>query len=397
MNSASCSRNLTECLSSMGLKQCEANKDICLEHGLCITPIIPSPVSVCICYPCYYGDTCEEEVFSRNLWIAGQTAQTPQMLTAYKFFLVFFSIIQLLNCLLCLQVYFFSRKIRITNVGVYLIFNSIILFLMSIEELVTSVLLYFVDRLPLRYFEIQCLIDQKFLLISLTSIADWSIVLIGVERMLVECLQYNQYDSRKRSISMSLLVFIICPLTTIPGIFTLKNIPANKLNPLTNALLIPYSCINYTPTGYIIFKVISSIHGYGTMLCYILLCVIVFTHLVRHRRRIAPNYTILQNVYVVLRNHRDFFIPLVIPILFSIPMIVINEMMTCAKASKLESLPYLLLVFACIFGLSTKAFTFLYYILPSNVYMIAFWNESPVGRLLQKIKEQMKKIKQRFC
>ncbi len=28
-------------------------------------------------------------------------------------------------------------------------------------------------------------------------------------------------------------------------------------------------------------------------------------------------------------------------------MIAINEIMTCSKASKLESLPYLLLIFAC--------------------------------------------------
>ena len=139
-----CQKNLTGCLASMGLKLCDADKDICLQHGLCITPIVPAPLSLCICYPCYYGTTCENEVFSRNLWIAGEPSEKPEMITATKILLLIFTIIQIINCILCLQTYFISRKIRITNIGVYLIFNSLISLLISFEELVTAIILWFI-------------------------------------------------------------------------------------------------------------------------------------------------------------------------------------------------------------------------------------------------------------
>ncbi|CAF3949903.1 unnamed protein product [Rotaria sordida] len=128
--------------------------------------------------------------------------------------------------------------------------------------------------------------------------------------MLVECYNYSIFDSRKRSFIISTLIFIICPLTTIPGIFTLKKPPTDQFYSKINGLLASVGCINYTPIGYTIYKVIFSIHLYGTLLFYILLCLGVFAHLLRHRQRIAPNHTSLQNIRLILRNHRDFFIPL---------------------------------------------------------------------------------------
>ncbi|CAF1463950.1 unnamed protein product [Rotaria sp. Silwood1] len=389
MDIAACERNLTGCLDSIGLKFCDADKDICLEHGLCITSIVLSSVSSCICYPCYYGDTCEKEIFSRNLWFLGQPSRTPEMISATKFLLLFFCIIRIFNCLLCLQTYFSSQKIRITNIGVYLIFYSIISLLISLEEFVAAILLWFVKQLPESYLSIECLINQKFVLISLSYILGWSICFIALERMLVECFNHSLYTSRKRSILISTLTFIICPLTTIPGIFTLKQLPVDKLYPQTKQLLIAFNCVNYTTLGYTIYKVISSIHMYGTLVSYILLCLGVFVHMLRHRKRIAPSYTTLQNIRLILRNHGDFFIPLMLAIFCSIPMIVIGEMITCSKALKLKSLPNLILIFGIILGLLPTSFSFFFYIYPANVYMVAFWNNSPVGRCLRKLKQKI--------
>jgi hypothetical protein len=391
-----CQKNLTGCLASMGLKLCDVDKDICLQHGLCITPIVPAPLSLCVCYPCYYGTTCENEVFSRNLWIAGEPSEKPEMITATKVLLLIFTVIQIINCLLCLQTYFSSRKIRITNIGVYLIFNSLISLLISLEELVTAILVWFIAQLPESYWHIQCLIDQKFMLLSLTYIWGWSVLFIGLERMLVECCDYSLFASRKRSLIISTLIFIICPLTTIPGIFTLKELPIDKLSPQANNLLIPYSCINYTPLGYTIFKVISSIHTYVTLVGYMVLCLIALIHLRRHRQRIAPQYTTRQNIRFVLHKHRDFFLPLIVDVVTAIPLIVINEMMTCSGASELDSLPYLLLVFGSIFGVIPTSFLFFFYIYPANVYMVAFWNNSIVGRCLIKLKNIIITIGQRL-
>ncbi|CAF3062330.1 unnamed protein product, partial [Rotaria sp. Silwood2] len=97
--------------------------------------------------------------------------------------------------------------------------------------------------------------------------------------MLVECFDHSLYTSRKRSIIISALTVIICPLTTIPGIFTLKSLPVDKLDSQTNKLLIAFNCVNYTPLGYTIYKVIASVHTYVTLVSYIILCVGVFAHL----------------------------------------------------------------------------------------------------------------------
>ena len=244
MDLSACAKNLTGCLTSLGLKLCAADKDVCSGRGLCITSIIPSTQSVCICSPCYYGPRCENEMFSKNLWFLGQPARTSEMILAMKILLLVFVVVRAINCLLCLQTYSFSRKIRLTNIGIYLIFNSIILLLMTLEEMTIAILVWFPDKLPDEYFRISCWLNQKFLVVSLNYMLGWSIFFISFERMLVECFGYGLFDSRKRSIVISILNFIICPLTTLPGIFTLKQLPTDQINPIINRALLPSSCVN---------------------------------------------------------------------------------------------------------------------------------------------------------
>lgn len=154
MDDLACLKNMSACLSNMDLRLCDADKDVCLKRGWCITSMIPSNISVCVCHVCYYGDHCENELFSRNLWSLGQQPLAAKMTTAFNFFLLFFSSIQLINSVLCFQTYFFSKKIRLTNVGVYLIFNSIISFLIALKKFITFILLQFLARLPERYLQI---------------------------------------------------------------------------------------------------------------------------------------------------------------------------------------------------------------------------------------------------
>ena len=396
MNDLTCSKNMTACLISMNLRLCDVDKDICLKRGWCITSMIPSNISVCVCHVCYYGDRCEHELFSRNLWSLGRPPLKAEMITAYNFFLLFFNIIQLINSLLCFQAYFFSRKIRLTNVGIYLIYNSIISFLIALKKLIAFILLQFIVRLPDRYLQIHCLLDHKFVMVSLLYMWDWSIVFLAFERMLIECYHYSLFDSRKRSCIISILIFIICPLTTIPGIFTVKNLPKDQLNVQVTKFLKLVSCVNYSSLGYTIFKVTSGINSYATLLSYLTLSCIVLIHLMRHRRRVAPQYTILQNIRTVLRRHQDFFVVVLVPMVIGLPMIVLNEMMTCSKALDLHALPYLMLVFAYILGNLSLALTFVFHVYPAEVYMIAFWNESPVGRLLRLLKRKIIQIMKRI-
>ena len=382
-----CLTNLTGCLASLGLKRCDADKDTCFQHGLCITTLIPSSLSICICDLCYYGERCEKERFSNNLWSLGSVMlHTPGTFFAVKFLSIFFSCVQIINCLICLQTYLSSKKIRITNIGVYLILYSIISLLLGLQLLIQSVLLLYALDLGYDYWRISCFIDRKFVYTSFTFILGWTIFLIGLERLLIECFHYGLYDSRKRSFILIIVVSIICCLTTIPGIFTLKNIPEDQLLSQILPVITPISCINYSSVGYIIDKIILSVHVYGTFLCYIILCIIVVIHMLRHRKRIAPNYTTQQNIRFILRNHRDFFIPLVSLIICSTPMIIINEMMTCAKASQIKSIPYLLVIFGYVFTFLPVSLSFFLYIYPANVYMVAFRRQSFLGRCLFRLK-----------
>lgn len=395
MDLASCQEDINECLNLVDLRLCDIDKDICREHGWCITSIIDSNFSICVCYPCYYGDRCENEAFSKNLWIVGQASQTPQMVMALKFFLFFTSIIQIINGLICLQTYFSSKKIRRTNLGVYLIVSSIISLLAGLNVLIPRILLQYARQLPERFWQIQCQIDQKFVLISLAYMWDWSLLFLAFERMLIECFHCSPFQSKKRSFIISTLIFIICPLTTIPGIFTMKNLQANQVSALTTILLTSVSCVNYTPLGYTIFKVISSVHGYGSLLSYTIISLIVFLHLLRHRKRVAPKSTTLQNIRLVLYKHRDFFILLLIPLVCAMPIVVLNETMNCTKASNSKSLPYLMLVFGSILGLIPTSLSFFYHIYPADVYMVAFWN-SPVGRFLRMLRRKTIQICRRL-
>ncbi|CAF0997277.1 unnamed protein product [Rotaria sordida] len=431
MDVAACQNNLTECLTSMGLKLCDANKDICLERGLCVTSIIPTSVSVCICYPCYYVSLAyiwqwslvsiglermlvecynysifdsrkRSFIISTLIFIICPLTTIPGIFTLKKpptdqFYSQINGLLALVSCV----------NYTPTGYTIYKVIFSIHLYgtLLSYILLCLGVFVHLLrhrQRIAPNYTTLQnirlILRNHRdfFIPLSVRYIWGWSIVSIALERMLVECYNYSIFDSRKRSFIISTLIFIICPLTTIPGIFTVKKLPTDKFYSKFNKLLTPVACVNYTPIGYIIYKVIFSIHFYGTLLSYILLCLGVFVHLLRHRQLIAPNYTTLQNIRLILRNHRYFFIPLSVSLFCSMPMLVIFEIMTCSKVSKLESLPYLTLVFGNVFGLLPQSFTFFYYIYPANVYMVAFWNDSPIGRCLRKLKKNIIKIGQQL-
>ncbi|UJR07870.1 hypothetical protein I4U23_012152 [Adineta vaga] len=109
--------------------------------------------------------------------------------------------------------------------------------------------------------------------------------------------------------------------------------------------------------------------------------------MLRHRKRISPTSKTIQNIRRILRKHRDFFLPLIATAICSIPMIVIYESMTCAKASKVNSLPYLMLIFGQIFSILPTSFSFFGYVYLPNVYRTAFWEKSLVGKSLTKLKQ----------
>lgn len=181
MDVAACIKNITQCFDNFGLKFCDADKDICLQRGLCVTSIIYPNISICMCNVCYYGVTCENELFSKNLWTAGMAASpamTPKMFYITQSFASFFCVVQIINSVLCLQTYFCSKKVCITNVGVYLIFNSIISVILALMLSIQSITAWLSAHISIDYWKISCYIDRKLVFTALNYILGWSLFLI---------------------------------------------------------------------------------------------------------------------------------------------------------------------------------------------------------------------------
>lgn len=384
MNDAACLKNITACLLPYGLKLCDEDKDICLKHGYCITSIFNPSFSYCLCYTCYTGKYCEEEKLSRNIWYWGlATQQTESLINAERIILLVVSIISILNCLLCLQTYLTSFKIRQTNIGVYLILGAFCSLLFSLLTFITTVLSWFPSVLLTKYPKINCFITSKHFGPSLAYIWIWLVAFVAIERMLTSCFYYSLFDSRRRSIITSILLIIICPLTTLPGVFTVKDIPDDEIQ---KAAMSSVACINYTPTGYIINKVIVSIHTYVTLALYIFLIVAVFIRLLLHRRRLFHGSRTSKNIYLILSKHRDLFVPLTVQTICTLPLAILSEMMTCEKAANSANQPSIYFAFALI-AILPEILSFFMYVVVCNVYMTEFWETSLVGRCLVKVKK----------
>ncbi|CAF3790192.1 unnamed protein product [Rotaria socialis] len=376
---ATCFKNITACLNSFDLKLCDVDKDICFNRGYCVTAKSHESISACVCYPCYGGQYCQDEAVSNNLWFLGLPMITTRA-DAYLKMIIFVLVLtmQIFNSLLCLQTYLCSKIIRETNAGVYLILSSLCSLLFSLLECILSILAIFSVEFPNL-----CLIQSKHVLPSLGFIWNWLILCIAFEYMLVAWFNYFIFDSRKRSLIVASIIIVLCPLTTVPGIFTVRAASTDLLTDRKVDNLI--GCINYTPSGYIINKIITSIHYYGPILLYNLLILIVFIKLLRHRDRFVRGSTNVENIRLILSKHHDFFIPVIVLVFCGVPLIVLNEIMTCEKAMKSPIVNTLLKIFEMI-GFIPVSVSFIFHIYLNNVYMYEFRHTSIVGKFFVKLK-----------
>ncbi|CAF1174229.1 unnamed protein product [Adineta ricciae] len=250
MNDFQCGRDISFCLSVCNLTLCSPENNTCVaDHGYCVFSDKVQPK--CICLPCFIGKYCEDEKVSRNLWSFfapyGEIAENGAYIPAI--IIMIWGAFLLMNGICCLQTYL-CRKIRETNLGIYLIMLSIVsLFIGLILIIFASLFLRVKDLPDLDLFaDFHCIIYEKFVYIPLVSMYNWFIACVGIERALVACSRdYELHDSRRRSVIVSVLVVIICPLTALPGLFTVRQNQPAELRPM--------QCVNFTPVGYILQRI----------------------------------------------------------------------------------------------------------------------------------------------
>ncbi|CAF3056207.1 unnamed protein product, partial [Rotaria sp. Silwood2] len=84
------------------------------------------PTPYCLYNKCFTGNRCEIEQYSRNLWVYGISKENRKDYNPYNEAIVLcvLGIISFVNNILSLQSFLFSKKIRLTNLGIYLILFS---------------------------------------------------------------------------------------------------------------------------------------------------------------------------------------------------------------------------------------------------------------------------------
>ncbi|UJR35182.1 hypothetical protein I4U23_027949 [Adineta vaga] len=334
MNGIDCTTNITACMVSYNLTFCQSENNLCqADHGYCIHNK-GTNISSCLCLPCFTGEFCKEDKYSKNLWILSMTPiQTSNGIPVLCIIDIVLSIILFINGIVCLQTYLYSERIRTTNLGIYLIMLSIVSMIFGIEHVVLVTLnLSNMNLIQADVFaKIFCFIYVKYVNTSLIYMYIWFTTSIAIERALL-----HHHCSRS--------------LSTLPGTF---NVRQSRFEQFPSV-----ECVNFTPK--------------------------VLVHLLRHRHRLTNDGSLLEDILLILKKHKDFFVPYLIQVIGLSPSFILEFTMTCSTGSSVR-VAWLYLIFS-IFATVPFILTFYLCIYLSSVYMEEFWTTSLLGKLVLKLK-----------
>ncbi len=322
-----------------------------------------------------------QPVHSNNLWYMGISNEKrfknyQQIETIVGFLL---AIASLLSNFLVLQTFLCSRKVRITNLGVYpILFSSSCLVVSLIRGVFTFVATFIsAAKLDNTYKLIQCIVMRLFIS-SLTYCFFWLILYIAIERILIEYSFVGLYDSRRRSLISSICLYIIAPTINISIIIFGRK---------STSSFTDFCQLNFTSTGYIVYSIFRWIAYLGAPAALLISGCFILHHLLQHRLYFAANGSSLgSSIKLILSNHRDFILQPLAFVICVMPYFILGQCMTCSKADT-----YVVGKLSTIFKLlsdAAPATTFLTYVSPSKFYMQEFWSRSYVGRLLLYIKDR---------
>jgi hypothetical protein len=274
------------------------------------------------------------------------------LLLLFQLIIVFSIVNNLLTIQTCLRL-----SIRITNLGVYLLF-------LSLSNLIRCVFLetslisdtQSLQRTVLYYI-------SAIVLNLLNFSAMWYSSMIACERLFIECFNCALYATRQRACFLSFLLFIFTLLTQIPTVLLFfGEFPTPTVIPM-------------------LAKIVKSIE-FGTVLItcllHILSSLFVLKNISVHKVYINLDE---QEYWLVwrqqMKKHIDFFIPPLCYILCILPWYLFKHVIySCTRVSPTTTsrLYFILIALANI----PFTMTFLIYIYPSNVYMNEFKRSSAV-------------------
>ena len=283
--------------------------------------------------------------------------------------------------LLSLQTFLFTRKIIITNLGIYLSFFAVLCIL---SELVYHLDLLLVN-VKLSSYDVRCWLG-KAVDPSITSCLHWLNGFIATERALIECLphDYSLYDSRRRSFVVSILLALTqTAWTGLPNIFY----RIDAFGKIIDEQFF-WSCdirSSFTRTGDMIFTLFTYSQILPSVL-FIAGSIFVLRHLARYRAAITLTQLTLKDYLRLCSKHGDFFTPLIVYNVIGLGLfIAFNQKAKFISRKYNEKTDVIISIFY-LFTRSFTALTFFTYVYANNVYREAFWLSSPVGRGLRKLK-----------
>lgn len=223
---------------------------------------------------------------------------------------------------------------------------------------------------------IQCA-SIRIVLNSLNFCLYWLGLYIAVERVLIEYSFVSLYDSRRRSLVSSVLLFILIPLANLlPILFGRRGYTYTSSN---------FCVLNFTPVGYTRYLVFDCINHIGIPLALAMAGVVIFKHLIKHRLTLVHGESFCSSLILIASKHYDLFLPPGVYCLLTGPSFIFDKLMNCVQAELIAVFPAQTAME--LLSDSALALSFFIYVYLSKVYLHEFWQTSPCGRFLVYVKK----------
>ncbi|UJR18648.1 hypothetical protein I4U23_005556 [Adineta vaga] len=339
----------------------------CLNGGLLILSN-SSNTSYCQCHPCFEGINCSYPIPNKR--------RIP-FNKEYVYLIIFLAklCLSLVNNLLSLEVFLGCKRVRRTNIGVYLILYSIISMIGSVLLAVNQSMQYFKPYSFRKNQELSetfdCFLkksgDQVAALVCLSLST-----LVVFERALITCFNFKMNATRWRSVITLLLTFSITTLTSVAMlIYRCEFVPSHN-----------------TPTSRGTYR---WFHGAGFLagLIYVIGTLLVLIHFAQH----IYHYGTVQesrkkNFFKVLRKHLFIFVPLIVVFLCVIPYQTWYSIRPFGRGywyCGISTVEYIIKIIIQALPYIPIDLTWLMFVYPSNVYMTEFYTNTWSGRRIRKI------------
>lgn len=327
--------------------------------------------AICDCIPCFTGPRCEQNLTTLVPMYAVWSNNLPKKINWYFIVLQCFTIIMLLDNLLCIQTILSSQKIRITNLGIYLS-------VFSLARIVVGILL----QIMILYNLNKSKQSKNYILFSLVFsffyVSIWCSSCISIERMLIQLKYFNiqLYDKRWRSVItlFVLISFVFLTQFAIPGLIYLRR--EQQFNDALEILI----------------RTFTMIHHIIPFFLHLIPSIVVLLNLVKHKREVGVLHSWCSLICQQVTKHRDFFLQPTVYICFTLPFMIfflrgiyIDD--DCTQMGHIFAQKHILIYTLGIFFVPIL-FTFPVLIWPNEIYMIEFHDSSILGLCYQKLKSK---------